>query len=307
MQKKFWLNRRVREIRRGFVVWVKGAVLEGKADLGMIHKFANEENTPTKAELNKKAAEEAGTSDPNKVVKKMAGEWADEWGEGLSDDSFSEKLAAQRAVLFLNAKADQDVEAERLQQTAKRYGNHKAIGADGLRAIEVATALALVAARLARNMSMAQRLGTWPFQLLHVLMAIIPKPSGGNRCVAKTAMAYRIWNRMRRQGVRDWEADFARKWDASRKGCSAIKAAFVRSLVVEANSLLGQDVVAFLWDFRKFFDSLDRALLVQQIGEAADPTLDFLQALAVHAAPRFCNLQGRRRRPFSGQVYFSGL
>ena len=112
--------------------------MERKADLGGIHKFANDENTPTKAELDKNAGEEAGASDPDIIVKEMAGEWADEWGEGLSDDSFSQELAAQRATLLLNAKTDQDVQADRLQQTAKRYGNDKAIGADGLRAIEVA-------------------------------------------------------------------------------------------------------------------------------------------------------------------------
>ena len=86
------------------------------------------------------------------------------------------------------------------------------------------------------------------------------------------------------------------KWDASRKGCSAIKAAFVRSLVVDASSLLGQDVVAFLLAFHNFFDSIDRALLVQKLGEADDPTLDLLQALSRFMRRRgLCNLQGRRQ------------
>ena len=66
-------------------------------------------------------------------------------------------------------------------------------------------------------------------------------------------------------------------------------------------------MVAFLWDFRKFFDSIDRALLVQKFSESVYPTLDLLQALVVHAAPRVLQFAGATSESiFPGRPILAG-
>ena len=57
-----------------------------------------------------------------------------------------------------------------------------------------------VADELAEVLNECQQMATWPVQMMVNLMPLLGKPGGGERCVAKTPMLYRTWNRRRRSG-----------------------------------------------------------------------------------------------------------
>ena len=75
--------------------------------------------------------------------------------------------------------------------------------------------------------------GTWPRQLLVNAMPALGKPSGGEPCVAKTLMIYRIWRRCSRDRVAAWEAAAADPWDCSVAGVDALRPALVRAATAE--------------------------------------------------------------------------
>ena len=60
---------------------------------------------------------------------------------------------------------------------------------------------------------------------------------------------------------------------------------------------LVKDVVGFLWDFRKFFDTVDPVILAAKLVKANYPETDWIQALAVHSAPRVVQFAGASSLP----------
>jgi hypothetical protein len=63
----------------------------------------------------------------------------------------------------------------------------------------------------------------WPSQVLQVLLAFIPKPTGGERPIALTAGLYRLFFKIRKPAVAKWEEAKAGFWDSAVKGSEASK------------------------------------------------------------------------------------
>ena len=125
----------------------------------------------------------------------------------------------------------------------------------------------------------AQVRRTWPAQLLLNFMAMLAKASGGERCIAKTSMLYRLWTRSRRGIVAAWEAAHAQEFDAARSGSSAYLAAALRAFFLEVGRALGFKVTALLWDLEKFVDTVDLELLVRRAFLESYPPLDLCMGL----------------------------
>ena len=75
--------------------------------------------------------------------------------------------------------------------------------------------------------------GQYPMQLLIVFIGLIPKPKGGERPIAITAMLYRLIIKMRLPIIGDWETDNHGFWDSAIKGSSPLRAALARALRLE--------------------------------------------------------------------------
>ncbi len=63
-----------------------------------------------------------------------------------------------------------------------------------------------------------ERTGEMPQQLNAIAMPLLPKPRGGHRAVATFVSLYRLWNRIRRDEVRRWEASVDRPYFAAGSG-----------------------------------------------------------------------------------------
>jgi hypothetical protein len=117
------------------------------------------------------------------------------------------------------------------------------------------------------------------------LMALLGKPTGGERTIGMTPMFYRVWCRCRNE-VAKWEQEHAAQQDLAKKGSCALQAAVKRLLVAEVAQLLGLHSIAAMWDMEKLFGTIDVSILVQEALEAKYPLVDLCTGLAIQTAPR---------------------
>lgn len=82
-------------------------------------------------------------------------------------------------------------------------------------------------------------------------------------------------------------------WDASAPGKSAINTALSRAVDIEVSRAEGHEVGVIIWDFEKFFDTVDPQLLIQRAVELKFPLRDLGMALRMHLAPRALQDCGR--------------
>ena len=123
-------------------------------------------------------------------------------------------------------------------------------------------------------------------------MSVIPKPSGGHRCVGKTPMVYRIWAASRRDDIKKWEVSNMAPWDGSGPKCSALKTSLNRAVNMELARAEGLEAGGILWDFEKLFDNIDPRLLIERAVKLRFPLRDLLMALRMHLAPRWLQMCG---------------
>ena len=133
--------------------------------------------------------------------------------------------------------------------------NKKSHGADHWGSDELGSMPKEIASDFVGVLNDAVSSGTWPTQLLVNAMPLLGKPSGGERCVAKTPMIYRIWRRCSRSRVAAWESAVAAPWDCSVAGVDAMWPALVRAATAELAVAAGETVAAALWDLHRFFRS----------------------------------------------------
>ena len=58
-------------------------------------------------------------------------------------------------------------------------------------------------------LALLEALGVYPEDLEQVLVAPIPKPTGGERPIGLYLALFRVWSAARVQALRDWERDSA--------------------------------------------------------------------------------------------------
>ena len=114
------------------------------------------------------------------------------------------------------------------------------------------------------------------------LMPLLPKPSGGKRCVAKTVLWYRLWCLMRRPVVKKWENEVVLPCDVARPGSSAITGALSRALSAELACVFQHHACAALWDNQKLFDTVRPGLFVPVACALDYPLLGLVFGMHVH-------------------------
>ena len=69
-------------------------------------------------------------------------------------------------------------------------------------------------------------------------------------------MLYRIWTKVRRPYLQEWEARNKGPWDAAVRGSSALRAAIITLFHDEVASYSGEKIAKILWDMEKFYDNI---------------------------------------------------
>ena len=68
------------------------------------------------------------------------------------------------------------------------------------------------------------------------------------------AMFYRLWTKLRKPQISEWERLHAGSWDAAHAGSSALRAAVLSLFQDELHVLLGDHASAILWNMERFYD-----------------------------------------------------
>ena len=149
-----------------------------------------------------------------------------------------------------------------------------------------------------------ERLGAWPVQTLHVLIALLGKPDGGDRPIALLNMVYRIWTKSRGVIETSWEEERAGFWDTAIKGSSALRAAVWRAFKDELATEGGLVAATVLWDLTKFYDTIDLLRLVVSGVDMGYSPLALGLSVQMYLAPRYL----RANQCFDqGVVPFTGI
>ena len=235
----------------------------------------------------------AVTADPLEVLSDRGRFWATLWGRDRAADAHGAACSAYSACAPPPGPPPDDDECLRAFDDGVRgYSRKKARGVDHWSVNELKQLCR--PARVAFGKMMHRWLATsvLPQQFLYNLMPLIPKPGGGERGVAKTALSYRVWCRWRRPVIKQWEDGITAEWDCCRSGSSAEFAASRRLLEAELAKCSGQEVGMNLWDVEKFFDSVDFSLLVARALRWGYPASELAVACQVHLAPRALQVMG---------------
>ena len=126
--------------------------------------------------------------DPDVVMAGKRGQWAKLWAPADCDLVYR-KLSHLAAG---GLRAD-PLSAEHFPMAARKYGKKKGHGADHWGSDELGSMPNEIASDFVGVLNDTVSSGTWPTQLLVNAMPLLGKPSGGERCVAKTPMIYGIW------------------------------------------------------------------------------------------------------------------
>ena len=139
---------------------------------------------------------------------------------------------------------------------------------------------------LAAMLNTVEETLSWPRQVLLNLVALLPKPAGGDRPIVLTASLYRLWSRLRKFLVSSWESEHRDFWDTAIKGSSALMAAILREAKNEICHHLDIDVIQFLWDGEKFYDSINTNRLINLSLDQDYPAHMLELGIQVHSADR---------------------
>ena len=85
-------------------------------------------------------------------------------------------------------------------------------------------------------LSAAEDLGTWPWQCLYALVALLAKSLEAERTISVPPLIPRLWGKARRTPIREWSAHHAGFWDTAVAKSSALQAAMRRALVSECHT-----------------------------------------------------------------------
>jgi len=77
------------------------------------------------------------------------------------------------------------------------------------------------------------------------------------------AMIYRLWAKIRRPYIIQWEQAHAGPSDAAIKGSSALRAGILSALKDEIAVLLGNETLSVLFDMEKSYDNIDILKLIE--------------------------------------------
>ncbi len=132
-------------------------------------------------------------------------------------------------------------------------------------------------------MMTCEAIGYVPKVIALVLVKMIPKKDGGRRPIGLLPSLYRVWAKVRRGEVRDWERKWARSYFAAGPGKAAETAAWVSALRAELAAASNASSATVLWDLLKCFEHGQHFLLAEEAAAVKLPV-----ALARMSAEMYC-------------------
>jgi hypothetical protein len=132
----------------------------------------------------------------------------------------------------------------------------------------------------------------WPAQVLAILVALLGKPTGGDRPISLTAGLYRAYSRIRKPLVTQWESKKAGHWDTAVRQSSALRSGLLRQLGAEVCRHLQVPIASLLWDMEKFYDTMSGEVVCAMGIKLNFPAVPMYLGLLVHLAARSISTSG---------------
>ncbi len=188
---------------------------------------------------------------------------------------------------------------EEIRAASRSFSHRTAVTFDGfaMRHYELMSddALSLVA----DHVEIMERSGEMPPQLAMVPMPMLEKPRGGHRAIANFASLYRLWTRLRREVVRQWEHSNEREYFAAGKGRSPHDTVWRQAARAEAAVSRGEQSAAVLWDLASFFETIRREPLWHKARRLGFPPAVAKVAFHAYEATRCLSISGVIARPLA--------
>ncbi len=228
------------------------------------------------------------TADPMSILDAYSRKYDAMWTDDCDDDEFVNDVEGWGKRCALERPAPSAIRAAAAQfkeETLTAYdGFHpRHYGLLGDEALEVVGAMIII----------AELLGALPRQLRLLVMPMIPKPRKGHRAVAAFVSLYRLWAKVRKPYIDDWEAENDRHYLAAGKDRSPQDVVW-RQAVRAETAVEGNNEVAanLLWDMSAFFERLDRRKLRRRVMALNFPLPIARLAMAAYTGPRMLSMAG---------------
>ena len=85
--------------------------------------------------------------------------------------------------------------------------------------------------------------------------------------------------------IREWDAAHGHLYDSALAGSSSLQAAVLRALKIENGNAKGHHCALMAWDMDKFYDSIDFAILAEELIEHELPPELMVIGMLAHQAP----------------------
>ena len=112
---------------------------------------------------------------------------------------------------------------------------------------------------------------TLPLQELVNLLCLLGKKAGGSRVIAIMCFFYRCLMKAYGTEIREWDAAHGHLYDSALAGSSSLQAAVLRALKIENGNAKGHQCALMAWDMDEFYDSIDFAILAEELIEHEFP------------------------------------
>ena len=126
----------------------------------------------------------------------------------------------------------------------------------------------------------------WPTHILYNIIVLMGKPTGGTRPIAFMPMLYRIWTKVRKPYLTEWESEHVGDWDAAIRGSSALREAALSQFHHEIAHYTEKDNGAILFDMAKFCDNIDIVELCTQASDTEYQPVLLALGMLMHMALR---------------------
>ena len=124
---------------------------------------------------------------------------------------------------------------------------------------------------MAEILFVVECVGLFPQQQAFMLLVLLEKPKGGFRSILLAPSLSRLWQRMRRDTLGEFEAAAVRDYWAASRGRSAETTVWAQAIRAEAAKKLGLETAMILRDGRKYSESFLFAKLRQRALRAGIP------------------------------------
>ncbi len=187
--------------------------------------------------------------------------------------------------------------AGEMRRAGRRFKPFTGIGSDMFRPHWFSWLSDPLLIKLGELMVRIERVGTWPGQVMMVLVHLIPKEAGGRRPIGLLASVVRWWEKIRGPEVQRWRVQHARPFNWAAPGRSAEKAVWQVSLRDEAAAARGQSSASSMLDLVKAFEHIPLETLWKKGREHSFPLVILRLVLEMCAAPRRLVFRGAVSEP----------